>query len=306
VGYPTRPVALVVPGPVGGTTDTLCRLLADGLRGALGKPIVVENRPGAVGAIGAAFVATAQPDGHTLLCTPDAPIVLSPLVNRSLPYDSQAFAPVISLALTYSVVAVRRGLQANSIAELIARAKENPGTINYASGGNGSASHLAARQFACLAGIDMVNIPYPGSAPSQRALVGSEVDLVIDSLPVLLPAFRGGLIKIVAVGAPNRISEMPDVPTLAESGLGLEFLNWFGVFAPRGTPRLIVEVINRASNDVLAQPQTRARLDAMGIQPVGGTPADFAQFVARDRSGRVDSHGMATGRRCAAGFVRRD
>jgi tripartite-type tricarboxylate transporter receptor subunit TctC len=295
--YPLRAISFIVPGPVGGTTDTLCRMVADKLRGVFEKPVVVENRPGGVGSIGASAAALAQPDGHSLLCTPDAPIVQSPLVNGNLPYDAQAFEPVIPLAVTYSAVAVRRDFPANAIAELIAYAKASPAKINYASGGNGSGSHLAARRFECLAGIEMVNIPYPGSAPSQRALVGGEVDVLIDSLPVLLPAFRGELVKIVAVGAPTRLPEMPEIQTLAEAGLeNLEFLNWFGIFAPPRTAPLIIAKLNRTINDVLALPDVRARFEAWALRPAGGTAKDFATFVARDRKQRQD---VITGRRCS-------
>jgi tripartite-type tricarboxylate transporter receptor subunit TctC len=181
-GFPGRSVTFVVPGPVAGITDVLCRLVADRLRQAFAHPVVVENRPGGVGSIGASAVAAAQPTGHTLRCTPDAPIILNPLINKGLSYDPAAFEPVISLAITYSVVAVRRDFPANSIDEMIAYAKANPRRLNYASGGNGSNSHLATLWFMRAAGIEMVNIPYPGSAPSLRALLGGEVDLLIDTL----------------------------------------------------------------------------------------------------------------------------
>jgi tripartite-type tricarboxylate transporter receptor subunit TctC len=167
--FPGRAVTFVVPGPVGGVTDTLCRIVADRLRRSFGHPVVVDNRPGAVGSIGASVVALAQPTGHTLLCTPDAPIVLSPLINKGLPYDPEAFEPVVSLAITYSIVAVRRDFPAVSIAELIDYAKANPKKLNCATGGNGSNSHIATEWFA-RAAVEMVNIPYQGSAPSLRAL----------------------------------------------------------------------------------------------------------------------------------------
>jgi tripartite-type tricarboxylate transporter receptor subunit TctC len=296
VDYPQRSITLIVPGPVGGTTDTLCRFIADGLRVALGKPAVVENRPGAVGSIGASAVAVAQPDGHTLLCTPDAPIVQSPLANRSLPYDARAFVPVVALAAAYSVIAARRDFPANTVTELIGYARANPGKINYASGGNGSGSQLATSQFVCSTGIEMVNIPYQGSAPSQRALVGGEVDILIDGLPVLLPAFRAGLVRIIAVAAPACLAELPDTQTLAEVGLGnIEFLNWFGIFAPRGSPAPIIAKLNSAVNGLLRLPAVRARLDAWAVTLLGGTPQDFAELVKRDRQQKED----VIGRHCA-------
>jgi tripartite-type tricarboxylate transporter receptor subunit TctC len=207
-----------------------------------------------------------------------------------LPYDAQAFAPVISLAVTYSVIALRRDFPANSIASLIAYAKANPGKLNYASGGNGSGSHLATRHFECLAGIKMVNIPYPGSTPSQRALVGGEVDLLIDSVPVLLPAYKAGLVKIVAIGAPMRHVDIPDVQTLADAGFGnVEFVNWFGIFAPPRTATPIIAKLNRAINEILALPDVGARLDALTLRPAGGTPQAFVEFIARDRKQREDA-----------------
>jgi tripartite-type tricarboxylate transporter receptor subunit TctC len=286
--FPGRPVTFVVPGPVGGVTDTLCRMVADKLRQSFGRPVVVENRPGAVGSIGASAVASAQPTGHTLLCTPDAPIVLSPLINRSLPYGPDAFGPVVSLAATYSIVAVRRDFPAVSIDELIAYAKANPKKLNYATGGNGSNSHIATAWFARAAAVEMVNIPYQGSAPSLRALLGGEVDLLIDSLSVLLPAYRGGLARILAVGAPARLAEMPEVPTLAQAGFAdMEFVNWFGIFAPKQTPSAVVAKLNRAVNDVLALPEVHAAVDAMALRSVGGTPQEFREAIAQDRRRRA-------------------
>jgi tripartite-type tricarboxylate transporter receptor subunit TctC len=262
-------------------------MVADKLRQSFGRPVVVENRPGAVGSIGASAVASAQPTGHTLLCTPDAPIVLSPLINRGLPYGPDAFEPVVSLAATYSIVAVRRDFPAVSIDELIAYAKANPKKLNYATGGNGSNSHIATAWFARAAAVEMVNIPYQGSAPSLRALLGGEVDLLIDSLSVLLPAYRGGLARILAVGAPARLAEMPEVPTLAQAGFAdMEFVNWFGIFAPKQTPSAVVAKLNRAVNDVLALPEVHAAVDAMALRSVGGTPQEFREAIAQDRRRR--------------------
>ncbi len=285
--FPGRAITFVVPGPVGGVTDTLCRMVADKLRLSFGHPVVVENRPGAVGSIGAAAVASARPTGHTLLCTPDAPIVLSPLINRGLPYDPDAFEPVILLAVTYSIVAVRRDLPAASITELIAYARANPKKLNYATGGTGSNSHIATAWFAHTTTIEMVNIPYAGSAPSLRALLGGEVDVLIDSLSVLLPAYRGGLARVLAVGAPARLAEMPEVPTLEEVGFGnMQFVNWFGIFAPKQTPLAVIAALNRAVNDTLARPELRAAIDAMALQAMGGTPQDFRESIAEDRRRR--------------------
>jgi tripartite-type tricarboxylate transporter receptor subunit TctC len=225
-----------------------------------------------------------------LLCTPDAPITLSPLINKGLSYDPASFEPVISLAITYSAVAVRRDLPANSIAELIAYAEANPKRLNYATGGSGSSSHIAMLWFTHAVGIEMVSIPYPGSAPSVRALLAGEVDVLIDSVSVLLTSYRGGLVRVLAVGAPVRLAEMPEVPTLAEAGLGhAEFVNWYGIFAPKRTPMTVVARLNRAINDALALPDVRAAVDAMALRPVGGTPQDFREFIDRDRGRRGEA-----------------
>jgi tripartite-type tricarboxylate transporter receptor subunit TctC len=197
---------------------------------------------------------------------------------------------VISLAITYSAVAVRRDLPANSIAELIAYAKANPKRLNYGTGGSGSSSHIATLWFMHAVSIEMVSIPYPGSAPSLRALLAGEVDVLIDSVSVLLTSYRGGLVRVLAVGAPVRLVEMPEVPTLAEAGLGhAEFVNWYGIFAPKRTPMAIVARLNRAINDALALPEVGAAVDAMALRSVGGTPQDFREFIDRDRGRRGEA-----------------
>jgi tripartite-type tricarboxylate transporter receptor subunit TctC len=286
--YPSRPITIIVPAPVGGTTDLLARLVGAQLRGAPGGSFAVDNRPGAIGGIGAAAVARAQPDGYTLLCTPSAPIVLSPLFNKALPYDPSAFEPIISLARSFFVVAVRKDFPAGSIAELIAYAKANPKKINYASGGTGSGSYLATALIARSAGVEMINIPYLGSAPAQQALVAGQVDLLIDSVGVLFSVYKAGLVKVLAIGAAERVPELAGIPTLAEAGLRVEDLSsWYGMFAPPRTPASIVAKLNRRIDDSLALPEVRAAVAALILQPTGGTQQSFADFLARDR-GRWD------------------
>jgi tripartite-type tricarboxylate transporter receptor subunit TctC len=282
--YPNRSITIVVPAPVGGTTDLLARIIGGGLRNILGHPLVVDNRPGAIGSIGAGAVARAEPNGYTLLCTPSAPIVLSPLVNKSLPYDAAAFEPIISLARSFFVVAVRKNFPARSIAELIAHAKANPNKINYASGGTGSGSYLATLVFARSAGVEMVNIPYLGSAPAQQALVAGQVDLLIDGAGLLFPIYKAGLVEVLAISAAKRSPEMPDIPTFAEAGLGDDDLSsWYGAFAPPKTPAPIVAKLNHAINDSLALPEVGAGIAALVLQLTGGSQQAFVDFLARDR-----------------------
>ena len=282
--YPNRSITIIVPAPVGGPTDLLARIIGDKLRAAFGYPSIVDNRPGAIGSIGAAAVARAEPNGYTLLCTPSAPIILSPLINKNLPYDALSFEPIIALAQSFFVVAVRKEFPANSIPEFIAYAKANPKKINYASGGTGSGSYLITLLLARSAAIEMVNIPYLGSAPSQQALVAGQVDLLIDSVGVLFPVYKAGLVKVLAITAAKRISELPDIPTLAEFGLGNDdLLSWYGVFAPPRTPALIVAQLNRAIDESLALLEVRAGIEAMVLQPTGGSQRAFVDFLAGDR-----------------------
>ena len=282
--YPNRSITIIVPAPVGGPTDLLARIIGDKLRAAFRYPSIVDNRPGAIGSIGAAAVARAEPNGYTLLCTPSAPIVLSPLINKNLPYDALSFEPIIALAQSFFVVAVRKEFPANSIPEFIAYAKANPKKINYASGGTGSGSYLITLLLARSAAIEMVNIPYSGSAPSQQALVAGQVDLLVDSVGVVFPVYKAGLVKVLAITAAKRISELPDIPTLGEFGLGNDdLLSWYGVFAPPRTPALIVAQLNRAIDESLALLEVRAGIEAMLLQPTGGSQRAFVDFLVRDR-----------------------
>jgi tripartite-type tricarboxylate transporter receptor subunit TctC len=283
-GYPDRPITIIVPAPVGGASDLLARVIGGTLRRILGQPLVVDNRPGAIGSIGAAAVAHAEPNGYTVLCTPSAPIVLSPLVNKNLPYDAAALEPIIGLAQSFFVVAVRKDFPAESIAELITHAKANPNKINYASGGTGSGSYFATLLFARSAGIEMVNIPYLGSAPAQQALVAGQVDLLIDGIGTLFSIYKAGLVKVLAISATKRIAELPGVPSLAESGLGdTDLSGWYGVFGPPKTPAPIVAKLNQAINDILSDPEIRAGIAALMLRPTGGPQQAFVDFVVRDR-----------------------
>ena len=283
--YPTRPITVVVPYPPGGAIDVLTRALGEKLRTQVGQPVVVENRPGATGGIGTGLVARAEPNGYTLLSAPNAPIVLNPFISKNLTYDPLTLVPVIHVGNAPLVVAVKKDFPANSIQEFIAYAKANPGKLNYASQGVGGGAHLATLMFQNATGTEMVHIPFSGAAPALQALVGGQVDLFIDNISSSLPQHKAGNLRILAMGSLKRAPELPDTPTLAESGLrDLDLSTWFGVFAPPKTPPAVVTKLNGAINEILAMPDFRARVATFNIQLVGGTPQAFADFLAADRS----------------------
>jgi tripartite-type tricarboxylate transporter receptor subunit TctC len=283
--YPNRPITMIVPYPPGGAIDVLTRALGDKLRGELGQPAVVENRPGATGGIGTGVVARAEPNGYTLLSTPNAPIVLNPFISKNLTYDPLALVPIIHVGNAPLVVSVRSDFPAKSIQEFIAYAKANPGKLNYASQGVGGGAHLATLMFQNATGTQMVHIPFGGAAPALQALVGGQVDLFIDNISSSLPLHQSGKLKILAMGSLKRAPELPDMPTLAEAGLrDLDLTTWFGMFAPPKTPAAIVTKLNGAINEIIAMPDFRSRVAALHIQLVGGTPQAFADFLAADRA----------------------
>ena len=283
--FPNRPITVVVPYPPGGSIDVLTRAVGDKLRAQLGQPVVVENRPGATGSIGTGLVARAEPNGYTLLSTPNAPIVLNPFISKNLTYDPVTLVPVIQLGNAPLVVAVRSDFPAKSIQELVAYAKANPGKLNYASQGVGGGAHLATLMFQNASGTEMVHIPFSGAAPALQALVGNQVDLFIDNISSSLPLHNAGKLRILAMGSSKRAAQLPDMPTIAEAGLrDLDLTTWFGIFAPPKTPAPVVAKLNAAINEILAMPDVRARVESFHIQPAGGTPQAFADFLAADRS----------------------
>jgi tripartite-type tricarboxylate transporter receptor subunit TctC len=283
--YPSRPITVVVPYPAGGGVDVVTRVVADKLRTQLGQPVVVENRPGATGGIGATAVFRAEPNGYTLLSVPNAPIVLNPFIQKGLSYDAAALVPVVHLVSAPLVIAVRRDFPADTIQQFIAHARANPGKLNYASQGIGGGAHLATLVLQNATGIDMMHIPFPGAAPALNAIASGQVDLFVDNIGTALPLHRSGHLKILALGSSRRAPELPDIPTLAEAGLGdLDLTTWFGMFAPPHTPPAVVEKINKAIDEILAIPEVRARVDALTLQPVGGSAKAFGDFVAADRA----------------------
>jgi len=279
--YPTRPVRLVVPFPAGGTTDILARAVGQKLTEAWGQPVVIDNRPGAAGNIGSELVAKSAPDGYTLLMGTVGTHAINASLYARMPYDHvKDFVPVILVAGVPNVLVVNPAVPVNSVQDLIAYAKANPGKLNFASSGSGTSIHLAGELFKTMAGVQMTHIPYKGSSPALQDLAGGQVQLMFDNLPSALALIKGGKLRAVAVTSTTRAAAIPDVPTVAESGLpGFEASSWFGILAPAGTPAPIVAKINGDVAKWLASPEAKEKLLSQGANAVGGTPEDFAKHI---------------------------
>jgi tripartite-type tricarboxylate transporter receptor subunit TctC len=279
--YPTRPITLIVPFAPGGGTDTVARTIGQTIGGPLGQPVVVDNRPGAGGSLGAGLAARAPADGYTLFLGGVGSHALNPTINPRLGYDPvKDFAPVAWIASAPMVLAVHPSVPANSVQELIAYAKKNPGRLNYASNGNGSSSQLAAVIFNAMAGTDMVHVPYKGLSPAMLDLLSGTVQIMFSSSVAIMPSVQNGKLKVLGVTSPKRMPSLPEVPTIAEQGLpGYETGSWYGILAPAGTPPDVVERLNREINKALQNPDLRAKLTNEGADPVGGTPRDFAEHI---------------------------
>lgn len=282
--YPSKPIRLLVPFPPGGTTDILARAVAKRLTETWGQPVIVDNRPGAGGNIGADLVAKAAPDGYTLLMGTVGTQAINPSLYARMPYAAQTdFAPVILVAGVPNVLEVNPSVPVHTVRELIAYAKANPGKLNFASSGNGTSIHLSGELFKAMTGVAMTHVPYKGSAPALADLVGGQVQLMFDNLPSSLGLIKGGRLRAIAVTSAMRAAALPDVPTIAEAGVpGYEAASWFGVLAPAKTPAPIVDKLNVTIGAWLATPEAKAQLQAEGAVAAGGTPADFTRFIARE------------------------
>lgn len=278
--YPVRSIRLVVPFPPGGPTDVLARIVAIRLGERLGQPVVVDNKPGASGMIGADMVAKAAPDGYTLLANASIHVINPSLYAKS-PYDAIAdFAPVSNLADVPLVLAVNPKLPARSVKELVALAKSSKTSLAFASAGNATSQHLSGEAFKLAAGIDMLHVPYKGSAPALTDLIGGQVQLMFDSMPSAMPHVKAGTIRPLAVTTPKRSSALPEVPTVAESGYaGFAISTWYGVWAPAATPPAVVQRLSREIAAIVRLPEVREQFAGLGADPVGNTPTEFAGFV---------------------------
>ena len=280
--YPSRPIMIVVPFPAGGALDIVARALAKEMTTLGGQPVIVENRAGAAGTIGSATVAKANPDGYTLLFGSLATHALGPALYPKIQYDAlKDFAPITQVTSAPLVFASSTLIPATSLAQLIALAKNKPGTLNYASTGIGTADHLASALFASTAGIDALHVPYKGGAEAKTALITGEASYTITNVQLALPQIQAGKLRALAVTGPRRLAILPDTPTLSEAGTsGVEVTTWFGLFAPANTP---ADVVNRLNRDALTALKTlREKLLAQGDEPVGSTPAQFTEFVAAE------------------------
>jgi tripartite-type tricarboxylate transporter receptor subunit TctC len=280
--YPSKPVRVIVPFPAGGPVDVIGRPVVEKLREALGQPFVMDFRPGAGSIIGSEIVARAEPDGHTLLFTASQHSV-NPSVYTKLPYDTlKDFTPVSQVAVGPLILVVHPGVEANNVRELIELAKATPRKLNYASASAGSAFHMAAEIMKSMAGIDMVHIPYKGGAPATMDLVAGQVDLMFGS-SFAMPHVRAGKLRLLAVTSARRSAIMPEVPTVAESGLpGFDVDTWYGVLAPAGTPRPVVELLAREIDKAVRDPKIVQGLRELILEPKGGTPETFAEAIARE------------------------
>ena len=279
--YPAKPIRFVVPYPAGGPLDTVARLLGQKVAESVKQPVVVENKPGAGGNIGADFVAKSPPDGYTILMGAVATHAINPSLYTNVPYDPvRDFAPITQVASTPNVLVVNPTLPVKSVAELIAHARGNPGKLNFGSGSTGSAGHLAGELFKSLARVEMTHVPYKGAAPAMQDLIGGRIELMFDNLASAKAQVAAGRVRALAVTTARRSPLVPDLPTIAEAGLpGFDISTWFGVFAPAGTPREALERLHAEFARALAAPEVREKMLALGAEPVGNRPEEFAAFI---------------------------
>jgi tripartite-type tricarboxylate transporter receptor subunit TctC len=282
--YPEQPIRLVVPFPAGGGADNLARMIMPRVERILGQPIVIDNRPGAGGNIGAEIVARAAPDGYTLLYGTNGTHAINKSLYAKLPFDPISdFTPVSRMTQIAAMLVVNPALPVDSVRGLIAYAKARPGQINFGSAGNGTTSHLAGVLFASMTGIDVVHVPYRGGAAAMLGLIGGQVQFMIDVMPNAYPQVKGGKVRGIAVTTAQRSPAAPEFPTIAESGVpGFDVSAWDGILAPAGTPTAIVDKLNAAIRQALQDPQLVEQLRASGATPVAGTPADFARHIAAE------------------------
>ena len=281
--FPNKPVKIVVPFPAGGSADVLARIVGEKLSTKWSQPVIVENRAGAGGNIGAEAVYRAEPDGYTLLSSPPGPLSINLNLYKTLAYDPTRFVPITVLALVPNVITAKTDLPANSVRELIAFAKANPGKLVYASQGNGSTSHLSAQMFATMAGVELVHVPYKGEGPALTDIVGGRVDMFIGNIAAALKFQQAGKVKFLGVASTRRSPVAPDIPTVAEAGLpGFIASAWFAMVAPPGTPAAIAQQINAAAVEALRMPDVQKRYLDQGAEPVGNTTAEMAAFVKEE------------------------
>ncbi|HEU0085163.1 MAG TPA: tripartite tricarboxylate transporter substrate binding protein, partial [Bradyrhizobium sp.] len=281
--YPDRPVKIIVPVAAGGTADAIPRLVGDWLSRKWGQPVVIENRTGAAGNIGAEAAYRAEPDGYTLLAAPPPPLVINQSLYPKLAFDPGKFEPIIVLAQVPNALIVNpANVKASTLRELVDYLQQNPDKVTAATQGNGTTSHLTSELFQLMAKVKLRHIPYRGSAPALQGLVAGDVDLMFDNLGVSLALVEGGKLKLLAVASPNRLPSLPDVPTIAETLPGFEAVAWYGIVAPPGTPKDIVDTINADVNEALRQRELQDQLRKLSAEIFGGSVEKTAQYMREE------------------------
>ena len=282
--YPAKPIRIIVPSPTGDGSDLMARAIGDKLGAAWNTPVVVDNRTGAGGRVGAEAAAKSPADGYTLIMGNAGSHGINAALYADLPYDIERdFAPITQVMRSPNVLVVTPTLPAGNVRELIALFKASPGKYSYGSGGNGSSAHLSAELFKSMAGVDVVHVPYKGASPALTDVIAGRVVMFIGNLPPAMPHIKSGNVKALAVTTAQRSPLVPDIPTLAESGLpGFETVAWFGLFAPAGTPKAIVDKLQAEVARIVREPEIRERIVALGGEPVGNKPEEFAAIVKGD------------------------
>ncbi|HEX5129310.1 MAG TPA: tripartite tricarboxylate transporter substrate binding protein [Usitatibacter sp.] len=282
--YPSKPVRIIVPYPAGGVADLLPRTVGAKLSEKWKQPVVVENKPGASGNIGMAEGARAEPDGYTLVLAPTGNLTVNQFLFRQMPFDvTKDFTPITVLATSPNVLVVHPSVPVKSFKELIAYAKANPGKLNFSSPGSGSGAHLAGELLNVEAGIKAVHVPYKGMAPAVSDLVGGQVQMMFAGISTALPHIRAGKLVALAIASPQRSPQLPDVPTVAESGFpGFDVTSWYGVVVRAGTPPAIVKKLHADMAEALAAPDVKEKLASLGLDPLGNSPEAFAKMIATE------------------------
>ncbi len=281
--WPDRPIRIIVPSPPGDGSDLMARALAGPLGTALGTSVIVENKPGAGGVVGSELAAHSPADGYTLILGNAGSHAINAALYKNLSYDPiRDFAPVALLCTTPNVMVVNPKVPAKTVAEFIAYAKAHPSALNYASGGNGSSAHLSAELFKMMTGVEMTHIPYKGAGPAVAAVIANDAQVFIGNLSPTLPQIKAGSVRALGVTTLTRSPELPDVPPIADTLPGFETVAWFGVFAPAGTPKAVVDRLNAEINRIVASPEMAAVLKNLGASPATGTPEAYAARIAAD------------------------
>ncbi|HKS64601.1 MAG TPA: tripartite tricarboxylate transporter substrate binding protein [Xanthobacteraceae bacterium] len=281
--YPSRAIRIVVPYPAGGPTDILARLVGDRLSRSLNQTVVIENKPGASSMIGMDSVARSTPDGYTILVNASLHVIVPSIADKVLVDPIDGFEAVTQLGTVPLIMVVNQDSPAKTAADIVAEAKANPGKLTYGSSGVGASSHLAGAMLMKMAGLQMIHVPYKGSAPALQDVLTKNISFMIDTTPASIGLVQSGSLKAIGVSAPSRLSVLPDVPTISESGVpGYNVQSWYGVWMPRGTPKEIVTKISREIAEIVKLPDVRERLKTLGAEPTTSTPEEFAAFTVSE------------------------